>query len=337
MFTSSCLSVLHLKDLGDNSMPTVSEFLSMLGSAPALHEVDIRNAFRFGHGESSTESMQTLQLANLVTLRISDHVALCTAFLRVIVAPSLACLTVGARAMVDSLGNLIGPFVDSIPTLSEKQVEAVTVFYEDHMITIHAAASAETDNIWEDRFLSITVHWDLPGDVVTDGDLRESCLSRAVGALLRVPFLHTATHLQVIPDPVLVDVSPEMWCQILHSFVAVTTLELGPYSSHLLTDLYFDAMQAQNLVDHNWAIQLPSLCTISIPRLCVLLHMVAMVGCLRIKAGFTSLEMVTSTSCEIRGMLHSDPEVLFYIISFTRSISHGYIGRHSVIYQKLDI
>lgn len=57
MFTSSCLSVLHLKDLGDDSMPTLSEFVSMLASAPALHEVEIRNAFGFGNGESSTESM----------------------------------------------------------------------------------------------------------------------------------------------------------------------------------------------------------------------------------------------------------------------------------------
>ena len=179
------------------------------------------------------------------------------------------------------------------------------------MITVHAAASGRTDNIWEDRFLSITVNWDLPSDVVADGDLRESCLSRAVGALLRMPLLHTATHLQVIPDPILVDVSPETWCQILHNFVVVTTLELGPYSSHLLTDLYFDAVQAEILVHHNWAIQLPSLRTISVPHLRVLLHMVAMIGCLRIKAGSTSLETVRSTPCEIRGMLHSDPGVPF--------------------------
>ena len=311
MFTSSCLSVLHLKDLGHDYMPTVSEFVSMLASAPALHEVEVRNAFGFGHGESNTEFMQMLQLANLVTLRISDRIALCTALLRVIVAPSLAHLMVGAIATIDSLENLIGPFVDSVPIFSEKQVETAAVFYEDRMITVHAAASGGTVNIWEDRFLSITVNWDLPSDVVADGDLGESCLSRAAAALLRMPFLHTATHLQVIPDPILVDVSPETWCQILHNFVAVITLELGPYSSHLLTDLYFDAVQAEILVDQNWAVQLPSLCTISVPHLRVLLHMVAMIGCLRIKAGSTSLEMVRSTQCEILGMLHPDRGVPF--------------------------
>jgi len=131
-----------------------------------------------------------LQLANLVTLRILDHVALCITLLRVIAAPSLSRLTVGARATTDLLGNLIGPFVDSIPTLSEKQVDAVVVCYEDHMITVHAA-SGGTDNIWEDRFLSITMHLDLPSDVVADGDLRESCLAGAAGALLRMPLLHT--------------------------------------------------------------------------------------------------------------------------------------------------
>ena len=129
MFTSSCLSVLHLKDLGDDCMPTVSKFVSMLASAPALHEVEIWNAFGFRHGESSTESMQTLQLENLVTLCISDHIALCTALLRVIAAPSLAHLMVGAVATIDSLGNLIRPFVDSVPTFSEKQAEMAMVFF----------------------------------------------------------------------------------------------------------------------------------------------------------------------------------------------------------------
>ena len=311
MFTSSCLSVLHLMDLGEDCMPTVSEFVSMLASAPTLHEVEIRNALGFGGRESDTESMQTLQLANLVTLRIADHIGLCTVLLRAITAPSLAHLTVRAIATTNSLEDLIGPFVDSVPTFSEKQVETVAVFYEDQMVTVHAAASGRTVNIWENRFLSITVHWDLPSDVVANGALSGPCLSRAAGALLGMPFLHTATHLQAIPDPVMVDVSPDMWCQILHSFVAVTTLELGPYSSHLLTDLYFDAVQARILVDHNWAIQLPSLRTISIPRLRVLLHMVAMIGCLRIRAGFTSLETIRSTPCEIRGMLHPDPRVPF--------------------------
>ena len=292
-------------------MPTVSEFVSMLASAPMLHEVEIRNAFGFGHGESSTESMQTLQLANLVTLRISDHIVLCTALLRAITAPSLAHLAVGAVATTDSLGYLIGPFVDSVPTFSEKQVEAVTVFYEDHVITVHAAASGGTDNIWEDRFLSITVHWDLPSDVVADVDISGPHLSRVAGILLRMPFLHTATHLQTIPDPGMADVSPETWREVLHSFVAVTTLELGPYCTHLLTSLYCDAVHAPILREYSPAISLPSLSTIAVPHLSILLHMVAMTADVRRSAGFTSLEMVTSTPCEIRGMLHSNPEVLF--------------------------
>ena len=241
--------------------------------------------------ESDTESMQTLQLANLITLRIADHIGLCTVLLRAITAPSLAHLTVRAIATINSLENLIGP---SVPTFSEKQVETVAVFYEDQVVTVHATASGGMDNIWEDRFLSITVHWDLPNDVVANGALGGPCLSCAAGALLGMPFLHTATHLQAIPDPIMVDVSTDMWCHILHRFVVVTTLELGPYSSHLLTDLYFDAVQACILLDHNWTIQLPLLCTISIPRLHVLLHMVAMIGCLRIKAGFTSLETIRS-------------------------------------------
>ena len=311
MFTSSCLSVLHLMDLGEDCMPTVSKFVSMLASAPMLHEVEIQNALGFGHRGSSTESIQTLQLANLVTLRISDHIVLCTALLRTIAAPSLAHLTVGAIATIDSLGYLIGPFVDSVPIFSEKQVEAVMVFYEDHMITVHAAASGGTDNIWENRFLSITVHWDLPTDVVADMDISGPHLSRAAGILLRMPFLHTATHLQTIPDPGMADVSPDTWHEILHSFVVVTMLELGPYSIHLLTSLYFDAVHASILREYNPEIPLLSLRTISVPHLSVLLHMVAMTAYVRRSAGFTSLEMVTLTPCEIQGMLHSDPEVHF--------------------------
>ena len=311
MFTSSCLSVLHLTDLGEDCMPTVPEFISMLASAPMLHEVKIQNALGFGSRESGPESMQTLQLANLVTLRISDHIVLCTAVLRAIAAPSLSHLTVGAIATTDSLGYLIRPFVDSVPIFSEKQVEAVAVFYEDRTITVHAAASGGTDNIWEDRFLSITVHWDLPSGVVADINISGPHLSCAAGILLRMPFLHTATHLQTIPDPGMADVSPETWREILHSFVAVTTLELGPYSAHLLTSLYLDAVHASILREYNPAILLPSLRTVSVPHLSVLLHMVAMTAYMRRSAGFTSLEMVTSTPCEIRGMLHSDLEVLF--------------------------
>ena len=331
MFTSSCLSVLHLKNLGEDCRPTVPEFVSMLASASALHEVEIQNALGFGRRESGTEPMQTLQLANLVTLRISDHIVLCTALLGAIVAPSLSHLTVGAAATTDSLGDLIGSFVDSVATFSKKQVDTVTVFYEDRTITVNASTSFRTDDIWEDIFLSITVLWDLPCNVVADGDLSGPHLSRAAGALLRMPFLHTATHLQVIPDPVMADVSPDTWCQILHSFVAVTTLELGPYSTHLLTDLYFDAVQAEILVYHNWAIQLPSLRTISVPHLRVLFHMAVMIKGLRTRAGFTSLETIISTPCEMRGMSHPDPEVLF-LIAFTRFISYGYTGSHSVIY-----
>ena len=267
MFTSSCLSVLHLMDLSEDCMPTVSEFVSMLASTPTLHEVEIWNALGFGRRESNTKSMQMLQLANLITLCIADHIGLCTILLRAITAPSLAHLTVRAIATTNSLENLIRPFVDSVPTFSKKQVETVAVFYEDQMVIVHAAASGGMDNIWEDRFLSIMVHWDLPNDVVANGALGGPCLSRAAGALLWMPFLHTATHLQAIPDPVMVDVSTDMWCHILHRFVVVTTLELGPYSSHLLTDLYFDAVQVHILLDHNWTIQLPLLHTISIPHL----------------------------------------------------------------------